>query len=159
MITRGLEEQASHPLLLQIGIINNSSLSDIALRLDRGTTDRIEIPKRVFKVVPEAKQWGIEYWDGIPARPFLEQTLDTYYEEWISLFRENFKPFFNNGERVLHILGKQAVLDMQRVIGTANWHPNSEIWRLYKERTGTNESPLMYKKRLYNSISYQVVKV
>ena len=145
-------------LNLEVGIFGNKKLEDIALKLDHGTNEIIQIPKKVFKVVPEAKEMGITTWDGIPARPFLEETLKTYWNEWVDLFRKLFNPFENNEIEVLHIVGKVAVEDMQRVIGTTSWHPNSEIWRLYKQRTGTNESPLMYKERMYKAVGYRITK-
>ena len=145
-------------LNLEVGIFGNKKLQDIALKLDHGTNEIIQIPKKVFAVVPEAKEMGITSWDGIPARPFLEQTLHQYWDSWLLLFRELFDWQKNNEIEALHQVGKVAVQDMQRVIGTTNWHPNSEIWRLYKERTGTNESPLMYKERMYKAVGYKIIK-
>lgn len=149
--------RGNRKLNLEVGIFRKG-LSDIALKLDHGTNEIIPIPKKVFAVVPEAKSTGITVWDGIPARPFLEETLHIYWDSWVKMFKSIFNPLENNENEALHQVGKVAVQDMQRVIGTTNWPPNSEIWRLYKERTGTNESPLMYKMKMYNAVSYRIIK-
>jgi hypothetical protein len=67
--------------VLQIGILSNKKLIEIANKLDHGTDEVIKIPRRVLAVVPEAKEQGILDWFGIPARPFLEESIKIIFRK------------------------------------------------------------------------------
>jgi hypothetical protein len=58
---------------------------------------------------------------------------------------------------VLNMVGEVAENDMKTTISQYPWKPNSDIWKMFKERTNTNINPLMFKEKMINAISHRII--
>lgn len=154
-----LPVQDSGKYKVMVGIIGNSFLADLARELDQGTNKIIPIPERVLKVVPEAREQGMLEWHGIPSRPFIEKTIAKYMDTWIKLLGEYVLKDKLNFLIALNKLGTIMLDNLKDVICNESWQENSDVWRLFKERTGTDPNPLLHTKKFLDSLSYKVVKI
>lgn len=152
-----VQENGKYKLI--VGIIGNSFLAELAKELDQGTNKIIPIPERVLKVVPEAREEGMLEWHGIPSRPFIEKTTAKYMETWIKLLGDYVIKDKLNFLTALNKLGAVILEQLKDTICNESWTPNSEVWRLFKERTGTDPNPLLHTKKFLDSLSYKVIKL
>ena len=145
---------------LVVGIINDSFLASMAKELDQGTDKIIKIPARVLKVVPEAIEMGFLEWDGIPSRPFIERTIALYKHTWGKVLLTTLKSNGFNMFDALNVLGGVVLEQLKMVVCDESWqHPNSDIWKLFKERTGTDMNPLMHTHKFLNALKYEVIEI
>lgn len=146
--------------ILIVGIIDNSYLAGLAKELDQGTDKVIPIPKRVLKVVPEALEMGFLEWDGIPSRPYIERTISLYSESWKKILMSALQSSNMDLKYSLNVLGEKMLDQLKSVVADESWQqPNSMIWKLYKERTGSDVNPLMHTHKFLNALNWKVQEV